>query len=288
VTAASVEDHADETLVKVAEHPAAGRRRSRRRLWFAHNSGRFDRPASAWRAAITFLRRRASLITGTEAAGRDPKLFRDTLAEHGWGHAHLAGAAEGECYAAWDLADLQLVGRPFAWKLTDKTWTRSAEYGGRRAAKVHALVVRLREVRTGRRWWVVIWHAPLDNTNARAEIWVDCCDGLVDLKHELLERDPDAEVVVVGDVNKNLRIHAEAAAVRSHLTWPLKAVTSWAGRMPRRGGTHTRQVIDYAIARAFAACQLLKDLPDSDHRAFRYRPLHRLARRRRLSLRSTR
>lgn len=269
----------DEDLVEVVrpERPAARRRPRRRALWFIHNSGRFDKPAAAWRAAITWLRRRGSLITGTEAAGRTATLFRAALADHDWAYAHLSGAAEGEAYAAWAMDDLELLGKPFARKLTDRTWVRSAEYGGKRAAKVHALVVHLRELRTDRTWWVVVVHMPLDNTDQRAAAWVDCCAGLVDLQAALEKRDPNAELVVVGDVNKNLREHYEATQVQRHLARPLGLAVSWAGRMPRAGGTHGRQVIDYALAWGFTACQLLRDLPDSDHRAFRYRvrPRHR-------------
>lgn len=264
-----------EATATVIHPPIVMRRKGRRvlRLWFVHNSGRFDRPDRLWRTAITRLRRKGILITGTEAAGRHADLFHAALAGTDWGYAHLSGAAEGECYVTWDETAAELVGKPFAHKLTDLTWTRSQEYGGKKAAKVHALVLRLRIARGGQTYWIVVVHMPLDNTPQRAAAWVDCCRGLVALEAELRERDPSAEVVIVGDFNKNLRLSNERSAVRAHLSVPLAMVTSWARGLPKRGGTHDGQVIDYAVLRLpiLATCQLLPDLADSDHRAFRYR-----------------
>lgn len=244
----------------------------KRPLWFVHASGRFDRIDRLWRAALTYYRRRGVLVTGTEAAGRSPEDFRRALGDTDWAWAHLAGAAAGESYATWDTTALELLGKPWAYKLTDLTWVRSEEYGGKRAAKTHALVLKLRDVATDQAYWIAVVHMPLDNTRQRAEAWVDCCRGLQGLKRELSARDPKAAFVVVGDVNKNLREHDEAGAVRQRLEKPLHSVTSWVHGLPREG-THGRQVIDYAIlpARLLGGCQLLRDLPESDHRGFRYR-----------------
>lgn len=239
-----------------------------RPLWLVHASGRFDRPSKTWRAALTYARRKGAIVTGTEAAGRDKALFLAALAGTDWSYAHLSGAAEGEAYATWDGSRARLFAKPFAHKLTDKTWTRSKEYGGKQAAKVHALVVPLEVGK--RRIWLAVVHMPLDNTQQRAECWVDCCRGLVELRRDLRRKDPGAAFVPVGDFNKNLREADEQRHVRANLLTPLAAVTSWVRGLPK-AGTHGRQVIDYAIADGFAACQLLRDLPDSDHRAFRYR-----------------
>jgi hypothetical protein len=206
-----------DATVTVVHPPILIRKRGRAGLrcrWWIHNSGRFDRPNNLWRAAITRLRRKGWIITGTEAAGRDANQFRWALAGTDWAYAHLSGAAEGECYATWDSTVAELVGRPWAHKLTDLTWTRSKDYGGKQAAKVHALVVRLQVIRTGRRYFICVVHMPLDNTPARAAAWVDCCQGLAELQDDLKHRDPDAELVIVGDWNKNLRIHDEAGMVR--------------------------------------------------------------------------
>jgi hypothetical protein len=156
--------------------------------------------------------------------------------------------------------------------LPDHTWVRSPEYGGKRTAPVHALVVPLD--RRLNRTILVIAHMPLDNTPARAEAWVDCCRGLVKLVHGLYARFPNfTDVVVVFDCNKNLRDPREAALVRQHLERPLAMVNSWARGLPKAGGTEGRQVMDFALVRRarLAACELLRDLSDSDHRAFRYR-----------------
>lgn len=269
------------TVVSVA-HPAAGFRRKVglftrirrrvRRLWFVHASGRFDRSDNLWRASLTRYRRKGVLVTGTEAAGRSDALFRRTLAGSDWAYAHLSGPAEGEAYGTWDTAVLDLFAQPFAAKLTDLTWVRSQEYGGKQAAKVHALVLPLRTIKGGRKFWVAVVHMPLDNTKARAAAWVDCCRGLVDLQAELERRDPDAVFVPVGDFNKNLREHDEAGQVRQRLEKPLGCVTSWEGGLPR-AGTHDRQVIDYALLpkALLGGCRLVKDFADSDHRGFRYR-----------------
>lgn len=246
-----------------------------RGLWIAHNSGRFDRALFQWKIAFRYLSNRAVVVTGTEAAGRSTADFTKALGGTGFHYAHLTGAAAGECYAAWDTRVISLAAKPWAHKLTDLTWVRSEEYGGKRAAKVHALVVPLRSATRGSlpSHVLAVVHMPLDNTADRAAAWVDCCRGLVALRAEIKDRWPDAEFIVVGDVNKNLRERDEAGQVRTHLEKPLGAVTSWADGLPRGGGTHGGTVIDYAILRRpiLTACQLLKDLPDSDHRAFRFR-----------------
>lgn len=241
--------------------------------WFAHASGRFDRPDTAWRRAMDYYTSQALVVTGTEAAGRDAHLFRRTLHRIGWGYAHLSGAAEGECYATWDTDLFTPLDPPRAHKLTDLTWTRSAEYGGKKAAKVHALVVPLQQARGRGQYVLVVVHMPLDNTAQRAAVWVDVCRGLVALHAELTQRYPDAEGIVAMDGNKNLRLPGEAGMVRQHLEKPLGLVTSWEHGLPKDGGTLGNGVIDWVLLRLarLAACLLLRDLPDSDHRAFRYR-----------------
>lgn len=262
-------------MTDVAYRPAVRPRRRflPPRLWFAHNSGRFDRPAGLWRHALQWLMRRSVLITGTEAAGRTHAQFLAALGSEEWAYAHLSGAAVGECYGAWDPSALTLFGKPFAHKLTDLTWVRSPEYGGKPAAKVHALVLPLEVVHGGRRFWVAVVHMPLDNTDKRAAAWLDCCTGLAELRTMLADRDPAAEFIAVMDGNKNLRLPREAGMVRQHLEKPLRAVTCWEYGLPKGGGTHGAQVIDYAILPKplLLAAELLRDLPDSDHRAFRYR-----------------
>ncbi len=262
----------DVRLVQPQTNPRR-RRLPRRGLWIAHNSGRFDTPSNLWRHAIIWLRGKADLITGTEAASRSDTLFSAALGDSDWAYAHLTGAAAGECFATWNPAVVDLLGKPFAHKLTDLTWVRDQEHGGKEAAKVHALVLRLRITATGKRLWLVVVHMPLDNTPTRAAAWLDCCVGLAALKADLQRRDPTADVLINGDWNKNLRLHNEAGIVRQRLEKPLGLVTSWEFGLPKTGGTHGTQVIDYGLLRRalLVACELLRDLPDSDHRAMRYR-----------------
>lgn len=252
---------------------AARPRRRRFRMWFVHSSGRFDRSVAVWRASLSRLRKLGSVVTGTEAAGRSRSVFASALGRVGWDYAHLSGAAVGECYASWDGTVLEPAAHPFARKLTDMTWTRAPEFGGAKAAKVHALVVPLRtRTRGGRMYVLVVVHWPLDNTEQRAAVWRDVCEGIRDLQRDLEARWPDADVVVVGDVNKNLRQHNEAAQVRQRLEWAMHTVVSWRPPFPS-AGTHGSQLIDMAFARAgvIRACELVADDASSDHRPFRYR-----------------
>lgn len=270
----SVDLDVADAVVTRATHPAEKRRR-KIAMWFVHSSGYFGANTVAWRASNGRLRTKGVFISGTEAAGRTAADFR-TLAKGAptWETVHLSGAAEGECYAHFDTTYLELDGRAFARKLTDLTWVRDEEHGGKRAAKVHALVLPVRRTKgKARRVYVVIVHMPLDNTPERARCWIDCASGLVDLEHDLRAHDPNAEVVIVADFNKNLREPDELHTVRRHLTTPLRMVTSWATGLPAAGGTHGRQVIDFALlVRWFlGACELLADDASSDHRPFRYR-----------------
>jgi hypothetical protein len=169
------------------------------------------------------------------------------------------------------------VSRPKAYKLTDLTWTRSPEYGGKPAAKVHALVVPLRPVKGNRRLiFLVVVHMPLDNTEQRAEVWVDCCRGLRELEDQLHAMDPTAEVVLVGDWNKNEKDHQERGMIRKHLTGPLGLTDCWDyGRhsLSVGEGTHGRQVIDAALLPKpmLRAARLCPDDASSDHRPMRYK-----------------
>lgn len=264
--------------VGVHVQPPVERKRARRRwtVWFVHSSGRFDRATHVWIASLRRLMGYGVLITGTEAAGRTAAELARAFGKT-WAHAHLTGAAQGESFAGWDTRVLALCATPKAYKLTDLTWTRSPEYGGKEAAKVHALVVPLRPVKgKRRRIFVVVVHMPLDNTEARAAAWVDCCKGLCDLEAKLHAMDPDAEVVLVGDWNKDQRSPVEAGMMRKHLTSPLALANCWDGwlsRLPVGQGTHERQVIDGALlpVSMLVTTRLVSDDSSSDHRPMRYK-----------------
>jgi hypothetical protein len=255
--------------------------------WAVHASGRFDRADSKWVTAFRGYVKACIFLTGTEAAGRTTTQFREGLrgVRGTWATCHLTGPAEGECWAAWDTRAAELE-HAEARKLTDLTWVRSPEYGGHRAAKTHALVVRLRRVRGRRRRRIifVVVHMPLDNTEQRARAWLDCCTGehgLVHLVAELEAEFPDAAVVVVGDFNKNLRDPVEHAKVQRNLLTPMRRVTSWHKGLPAQGTlVGSRAVIDFAIAQAryLGTCQRLTPSAASDHVAIRYRLLGWLGR----------
>lgn len=244
------------------------------RIWGGHSSGRFDRSDQSWRASIVRLIRLNLLwLTGTEAAGRDNKQFKLALTHTGWGYTHLTGPAAGECWAMWNSRFVELMDEPWAAKLSDKTYVRSPEYGGGRTKPFHALVVPLNARKGKKKWVLVISHDPLDNTETRAEVWVDVQDGKVHLNERLELMYPGAEIIFVGDVNKNLRQPEESFRVAQHIEHPMKKLASWRGKMPKKGGTHVNQIIDMAFADpgVIVDCQLVADDDSSDHRPFRYR-----------------
>ncbi len=248
--------------------------------WAVHSSGRFDRPVDTLAASVRRLRALpgkypVAVVTGTEASGRtnaDDATFLGGRAH--WPYIHLDGTrGHSECWATFDDRLHQLAGRPYARALTDLTWTRAPEYGGGKAAIVHALVVPLAPVGRPhrRRKYFIVVHMPLDNTELRAAIWRDCAAGLVDLGAEIRETDPDAELVPVGDWNKNYRLPGERAQIETRIARPLGLAQAWRGHVPAKGGTHGSQLIDghLAAAKAIAACQLVDDDASSDHRPSR-------------------
>lgn len=262
--------------------------RAPRRALGIHSSGRFDRPLPALTASVRRLRRlsrgrgllhrQVAYVTGTEAGGRtDADLEQALGSDPGWDYVNLAGAA-AECWATWriDHLERQPDWKPFSRQLTDKTWVRAKEYGGREAPPVKALVVPLQVVGRPhrRRPVLIVVHMPLDNTDARAEAWVDCCRGLRILVTQILERDPGAEIIIEADWNKDHRNNAERAMIQRHLAKPLHLVQGWDGSSPSVGGTHGRQLIDGVLTarRVLGSstpwCFLVPDDGSSDHRPY--------------------
>jgi hypothetical protein len=259
-----------------------------RRALGVHSSGRFDRPVESLAASVRrlrrvtrgrgLLRRRVAFITGTEAAGRShDDLDRVLGSDPAWRYTHIGGRASGECWATWRASHLELGDRePFARRLTRMTWRRSAEYGGKEAPPVEALVVPLQVVGRPhrRRVYLVVVHMPLDNTENRAAIWVDCCRGLRILVTQIRASDPHAVIVLEADWNKNYRDPRERAMLRQHVARPLRLVQGWDGSTPARGGTHGRQLIDGVITSAAVLgwstpwCWLTRDDRSSDHRPY--------------------
>ncbi|MFC6341985.1 hypothetical protein ACFP8W_08360, partial [Nocardioides hankookensis] len=261
--------------------------------------GRFDRPVDALAASVARIRRytrggrRVVLITGTEASHRSGKDMHQVLDANGWEWAHLSGErGAGECWGTWSTSALQLV-ESYTHRLTEMTWTRSAEYGGGEAPPVTALVLQFEVVgRPYRRTvTVIVVHWPLANTERRQEIWKDCALGLRRLEDQIRARDPHTALDVVGDLNRNYRQDADRRLIDHYIAAPLRLVQAWAGSTPVRGGTHgPRSLLDGAVLDrrllgwSTPWCWLLPDDDSSDHRPFahtlRWPLLPRRARRR--------
>lgn len=272
-------------ILRAARQLLAGR--AQRRALGIHSSGRFDRPIASLAASVRRLRRvargrgplrrRVAFITGTEAGGRsDAELEQALGSDPTWDYVNLKGPA-AECWATWRTSMLERNGRPYSRQLSDITWTRSKEYGGKEAAPVKALVVPLRVVgRPNRRHiYLVVIHMPLDNTELRAQAWVDCCRGLRALVvDEIRTHDPHAEIVIEADWNKDHRNDRERDMIRKHVARPLRLVQGWDGSRPGRGGTHGRRLIDGVVSsRRFLGwstpwCWLTADDNSSDHRPY--------------------
>lgn len=264
------------------------RSRAPRRALGIHSSGRFDRPVESLTRSVRrlrrlsrgrgLLRREVAFVTGTEAGGRSDKDLQRALgSDPGWDFVNLRGPA-AECWATWRVDHLERRAdwAPFSRKLTDKTWVRAREYGGREAPPVEALVVPLQVVgRPNRRRPVlIVIHMPLDNTDQRAAAWIDCCRGLRILVTQIRERDPGAEIVIEADWNKDHRNARERAMIHRYVAKPLRLTQGWDGSRPAHGGTHGRQLIDGCLARARALgsstpwCWLVPDDGSSDHRPY--------------------
>lgn len=260
--------------------------RAPRRALGVHSSGRFDRPLDTLTNSVRRLRRvtrgrlllkrRVAFVTGTEAGGRtDEDLARALGSDPAWEYVNLRGPA-AECWATWRRSMLELDGRPYSRQLTNITWVRSKEYGGREAAPVKALVVPLRVTgrRNRRKVWLIVVHMPLDNTELRAAAWVDCCRGLRTLVTEIRAQDPQAEILIEADWNKDHSKPSERAMIHRHIARPLRLVQGWDGSRPKRGGTHGRRLIDGVVASRRVLgwstpwCWLTADDRSSDHRPY--------------------
>lgn len=261
--------------------------RAPRRALGVHSSGRFDRTDAALARSVDRLRktsrgrrpfrRRVAWVTGTEASGRGWQDMKAILGDDpAWDYSWIRGRGAGECWATWSLSHLELAGDPLARQLTTLTWRRSQEYGGGEAPPVEALVVPLRPVgRRGRRSvYLIVLHAPLDNTELRAAIWRDVCRGLRVLATEIRSNDPHAEIVLEADWNKDHRSPSERAQIQKHIARPLRLVQGWDGSRPNRGGTHGRRLIDGVVASrrllgwSTPWCWLTPDDRSSDHRPY--------------------
>lgn len=252
--------------------------------YFAESSGRFDRPVSALRKSVAAIRSDIAvvLIAGTEASGRSKADLDEALGDPMWDYAHIGSDNKGasECWITWSQRVLEPVGKAYAVKLTDQTWTRSKEYGGKQAPYVHALVQVLQVVKRPHRRpiAVIAVHMPLDNTPLRERVWLDAAGGLRALVAQVREEHPNVEVVITGDFNRNARQDPERALVEAQITKPLGLTHCWT-KPPKTGGTHgPRSLLDWYCLpkRMFRKVFLLPDDSSSDHRPFAIKVKFRL------------
>lgn len=253
-----------------------------------HSSGRFDRPLGLFETALyrTRLRKGITLITGTEAMFRPKDFLRDST--HEWASAHLSKAdAPGyemstarELWATWRTDEWELVGQIRAPKVSNMTYVHAAR--GVTSAEERILVVPLRHKKTGRRVFVLVAHMSLDNTEKRAEVWVDMCRGITRTIAHLRTIFPRAEFILNADLNKNYREVGDRADILHHLALPTGLTQAWDHHMPVKGGTHgPKGLIDDVLTTLDVEdAGLLPDDESSDHRPMwaklRIRSAHRV------------
>lgn len=234
---------------------------------FTHSSGRFDRKVGTVRDSVTRLHKISDLTTHTEMSPND----RDKAFKHqkGWAFTHLEnGAGTDECIVDWRTDAFSLRHRgSYALQLTNRTWVRSGDYGGRPADFVHGLFVPLMtvdEVELD----VIVLHSPLDNTSLRADIWVEVMDNLTKIVAGKKKRHPKRKFWIASDFNKNFRQANERAMIQTHLAAPLKMKQAWEGHIPDHGGTHgPLSLLDGAVTNIkIEDTFLITDDASSDHR----------------------
>lgn len=235
----------------------------------AHESMRFDRSNALLHKDVVTFARFAEVITLTEMS-RDTKERREAVRLNGWStfYSDKQKGAD-ECVILWKNSAFTLDGTPTSVPITDKTWVRSKEYGGKRANPVHLISVPLAWAEEPKRRLVVMTcHMPLDNTPLRAAIWKDCAAGIRAEVRKRRRRDPGVKILITSDFNKNFREDAERRLIRKHLSKPLGLRQVWAGDVPRTGGTHgPRGLIDGMLTDLYhPRARLLRDTAASDHR----------------------
>lgn len=244
----------------------------------AVSSGRFDRSTKALTISVNKIEKATSASLHTEVTGRSPaeliKAFKDPNSR--FIHIFGPGASE-ECLLRYNQRLWTPAGDAFARQITDLTWVRSKEYGGKKAECVRALTAPMAWKADGKVTVYVTVHMPLDNTKPRAAAWFDCCVGLVALVKEMRKFYPGCDFVIGGDWNKDWRKGSEHDLMVKHMLVPLKKVDKrfeycWdeARQLPA-GGTHPQPGPDALIDGFFStldmlAVGLMADDASSDHR----------------------
>jgi len=246
-----------------------------------HTSGRYDRSLKSLLEGIRGIvaRRKVTTISGTEAKGR-PTGFMDKVKSGEWDWAHGTATARDaeddtpfgtkECWLMWRTDTWGRVGKVRSVVMNQRQYRTSS---GNLMPKARAHKVMLMHIPSG---VVFIWyivHMPLDNTELRASIWFECCEALAADVAETRLTQPNAHIVIQGDINKNYRQDLERALMETHIARPTKTKQAWKHNVPKTGGTHgPLGLIDGTFTDTDVDdCALLPDDPSSDHRPYRVR-----------------
>lgn len=248
-----------------------------------HSSGRFDRPVALLAKDVRSFRKFAEISSYTELSGRSKAEVKEVFGSDD-GRKYFwdpRDKGQNECLTEWDSQLLELAGTPSAELITDMTFTRSEEYGGKESKPFYVTVVPLQR-KTGvaatavntvlrRRKVIVVitGHMPLDNTELRAKIWVDAMKGLREVVRKARRDYPGCKIMINADWNKNCRDHNEHARVVRYVSNPLDLKICWDGRLPKNGGTHHNALIDATLTDLrIVDARLLEDTKSSDHRPY--------------------
>lgn len=236
-----------------------------------HSSGRFDRPVSRQNRDIVAFKTQADLITLTEQSNNHAARAKGFAPGKNPTWEFYYPLNNDEFATLWDSTVFKLAGKPSNPTITKMTWTRSKEYGGRKAPLVRAFHTPLIHIPSNQRVDVLGVHMPLDNTALRANVWVDCCRGLRELTQRIRSNHPNTRILLTGDWNKNFRQADERAQMHRNLAQPLSLRQAWTNNVPKTGGTHgPRGLIDGDITDLQVRdCDLIKDTDASDHRPYR-------------------
>lgn len=238
-----------------------------------HSSGRFDRSNESLAKDLTSFHKVGSIVTHTEMSqDRRTAVFKANK-DDGW-EFYRSGEDFGqdECVIEWDSNVWKLDGEPRAIQMTKRRFKRSA---GFMAPPIHVLKVNLRSVKNPKIVIVTMTaHLPVDKIPERAAIWHDIMRNWASWIRRYKKRRQGRKLLLIADWNKNFRQLSERAAISRYL-WPLGLKASWAGNMPKRGGTFGPLGLidgDYSNMKV-VWCRLLPDTKSSDHRPYaaRYR-----------------
>lgn len=233
------------------------------------SSGLWDAPVASWKTAADQLQAAkvrgvpVSLGVHTEAT-RDQVIAAFRKQPGHWSFVRMDRGSE-EIVLTYDR-DLWAIERARAIVMS-KTVIHTKS--GHRQPLTHMLEAVGTYLPTGRRVYISGLHWPLRNTPPRAKAWAECEDQAQHHWQLILDHDPDALIVHLGDINESVRDRTErrrvlelAAGVPGmHQAWNLRSLPAQ--------GTHDRQLIDNCLTNARVAgggAVLLPRVPRFDHR----------------------